>query len=84
MAGVRSPYFDPDPVPFPPVVMWMIWPRPENLDALKSNETLHCSFKRGRVVRRVFFLIACSSSRAKMVSHGSAKDATEGIVNIHF
>ena len=77
-AGVRSPFLDPVPMPFPPIVMWKIWVRPLLIElALNSKETLHSFFRTGRVVRRLLFVISVSSTREKIVLHVPAKDDQE-------
>ena len=77
-AGVRSPFLDPVPMPFPPIVMWKIWVRPLLIElALNSKETLHSFFRTGRVVRRLLFVISVSYTREKIVLHVPAKDDQE-------
>ena len=78
IAGVRSPYLDPPPMPLPPIVMWKICVRALLIVfALKSKETLHSFFRLGRVVRRLLFVISVSSAREKIVLHVPAKDVKE-------
>ena len=72
MAGVRSPYFDPAPVPWPPVVMWRSCPIALKLFALNSKDTFHSALRVGKVVREVFRDIDRASFMEKTVSQESA------------
>ena len=72
MAGVRSPYLDPAPVPWPPVVMWRSCPIALKLFALNSKDTFHSALRVGKVVKEVFRDINRASFMEKTVSQESA------------
>ena len=78
MAGVRSPYLDPAPVPGPPVVMWRSCPIALKLFALNSKDTFHSALRVGRVVKEVFRDINRASFMEKTVSQESAMNYDKG------
>ena len=71
MAGVRSPYIEPRPEPFPLIVMCRTCLKlVPKVVALSWNESLHSFFRVGIVVMNLCFAISCSFWRENTLLQG--------------